>query len=448
MSNPPQEMPEGVEAPPPGTRIMAVVRWLLVALMAGAVVWTVGTSAGLFHGHQAVARRYFCPMHPQIVRDQPGECPICHMTLAPLDDEHSPKGRQMPPGADSVPGLATIDLTPERLQLAGVRTAAVARKPLGGAIKAIGTVTPSERSLAVVSPRFAGWVETLPVTETGRSVRKGQVLATIYSPDVLAAEQELLNAHRFGQSASAANPMPMAVDLEPAARRRLELLGLTKTDIDAVATKGVAPRTVPLRAPRDGQITARRVTQGAYVEPGAPLFEIADLTTVWVVVQVYAADAGRVQEGASAQVTVTGVEGGPRAARVAFIQPTVDATTRTVEVRLELDNPDLRLKPGMYADVSIEGPSTPMLVVPAEAVIDTGVARYVFLARAAGHFEPRLVTVGLRVGDDLAITSGLTEGDQVVTSGSFLLDSESRLQGTVDQAASSTAPMPPMPGMP
>ncbi len=427
-------MPEGHEAPPPGVRVMALVRWLLVALMAGAALWSVGSSVGWFgagadeHAHQA---KYYCPMHPQIVSDHPGECPICHMTLEPMP-EHL--GADTAPQTSDVPGLATITLTPERVQLTGMRTAQVQRQALGGDLHTIGTVAANEKGLAVVSPRFEGWIERLAVGETGKHVTKGQLLATVYSPEVLAAQQELLNARRWSAPGTGSAAAP--IEIEQAARRRLELLGMTAADIDAMVASGTASRTVPLRAPRAGHVISKNAIQGAHVEPGAPLFEIADLSTVWVLTEVYEQDAARIRIGQEATISLSAYSGEIWKGLVTFVQPTVDAMTRTLQVRIELPNRDLRLKPGMYGDVTLAAPPTDTLTVPGEAIVDTGGVQYVFVAKPGGEFEPRRVRVGLRSGASAEVLEGLREGELIVTTGNFLLDSESRLRATAPSGTS------------
>ncbi len=427
-------MPEGHEAPPPGVRTMAIIRWLLVALMAGAALWSVGSSVGWFasgaseHAHHG---KYYCPMHPQIVSDTPGECPICHMTLEPMP-EHM--GAENSPRPSDVPGMATITLTPERVQLTGMRTAEVQRKPLGGDLHALGTVAANEKALAVVSPRFEGWVETLAVSETGKQVSKGQLLATVYSPEVLAAQQELLNARRWS-SAGATPGAGAPADLESAARRRLELLGMTAADIDALLASGTASRTMALRAPRAGSVISKSAVQGAHVEPGAPLFEIADLSTVWVLADVYEQDAAHIRIGQEATITFGSYGGESWKGQVSFVQPTVDPMTRTLELRVELSNRDLRLKPGMYGEVTLAAAAAETLAIPAEALVDTGAVQYVFVARPGGEFEPRRVRVGVRSGADVEVLQGLHEGERIVTTGNFLLDSESRLRATAPSGA-------------
>jgi Cu(I)/Ag(I) efflux system membrane fusion protein len=417
---------------------MAVVRWALVAAMGLAATLSIAEAAGAARkgaggaaGTKA-ARLYRCPMHPAIVQDHPGECPICGMTLV-LDAAGAGDAPKAPADASArpVPGLVDVTLAPERVQLIGMRTAKVERAPLGGAVRAVGVLAASERGLAQISVRFSGWVQKLEVPETGARVARGQVLATIYSPDVVAAEQELLTARGWTDKGAEAPD-----GLAAAARRRLELLGVAAPEIDALVARGKVGDAVPIRSPVAGTVIARNVVAGAAVSPGAPLFEIADLSRVWALVDVFERDASRLRVGQKATLELAAYPGERFAGRVQFLSPTVNPQTRTLRVRLEFANRagpgGLKLRPGMYGDVSLELPSRAGLVVPSEALVDTGERQYVFLARAGGRFEPRLVRVGARAGDRVEIADGLAEGDTVVTTGNFLLDSESRLRAGVE----------------
>jgi Cu(I)/Ag(I) efflux system membrane fusion protein len=428
------------ERVPSGVRAMSVVRWGLVVAMA--------VIAGLSIAHAAGARRptpaseqharlYRCPMHPAIVQDHPGECPICGMTLV-LDPEPGPAsgGGGGDHGASNVPGLAAIDLPPERVQLIGMRTAKVERAPLAETLRTVGVLAPTDRGLAQISVRFPGWVQKLEVPDTGRRVARGEVLATIYSPDVLAAEQEYLTARGWEAGAGAHGPAAETGDLAAAARRRLELLGIAGAEIDALAARGKVGDAVPIRSPVAGYVTARNVVAGAAVSPGTPLFEVADLSRVWLLAEVFEQDAARLRVGQKAALELAAFPGERFVGRVQLVYPTVNPQTRTLRVRLEFTNKTgpagPKLRPGMTGDVALELPKAAGLVVPSEAVVDTGERQYVFVARGGGRFEPRLVRVGARAGGRAQIATGLTEGETVVTTGNFLLDSESRLRAGIN----------------
>jgi Cu(I)/Ag(I) efflux system membrane fusion protein len=416
--------PEVRAAPPPGAKTMAVVRWVLVAVTALAAVVSVASYAGVLGGAPATTARqlYTCPMHPSIVQDHPGQCPICSMTLVPKVTRPAAPSHAVAP----VPGLAEVELTPERIQLVGMRTAPVRREALGGDLRTVGVVAPSERGLAQINTRFAGWVEKLFVSETGERVRRGQVLATIYSPDVLKAEQELLVARGWtGEGGFGEN-----------ARRRLELLGISRQEIDQVLREGKPTDAIAIRAPVEGYVVAKNAVAGVAVQPGTVLFEVADLSTVWVTADVFEVDVPRVTLGQPARLELAAYPGQAYTGKVKFIYPVLDPQSRTLHVRLEFknrfDREGPRLRPGMYGTVYLSLPATTGLIVPAEAVVDTGERRYLFVARPGGRFEPRQVQVGTRAGGKVVILSGVSEGETVVTTGNFLLDSESRLRAGVD----------------
>jgi RND family efflux transporter MFP subunit len=431
--------PSPVHAPPPGTRAMNVVRWVLFAGLLVLAVLSVGgylvsrrqgaTSAG---AHRTA--RYFCPMHPTYTSDRKGECPICGMTLEPI-----------PPGgiggasaaADGdVPGLTSVHLSPERVQLIGVRTAIVERRPSGGSLDLVGFVTPDEARLKRVQIRAAGWVQELFVSRTGETVTSGEPLLTLYSPELYQSEQEYLiearaEATRDSGVADPHRGMGHDADGAAAALTRLTLLGVPQEEITRLTRVPVAVPRLTLRSTVNGTVLERNVTQGQYVAADVPLFTIADLARVWVLADLYEMDFGRVRVGDRAVFTSDAVPGRERPGRIEFVYPTLSSETRTVKVRLALDNADGALKPGMYGRVRVAGRGGSALVVPGEAVVNTGEHQYVFLARPDGHFEPRMVWTGAQDGDRVQILKGLAAGDTVVASASFLIDSESRLKAAI-----------------
>jgi membrane fusion protein, copper/silver efflux system len=451
-------LPEGEEAPPPGVRTMAIVRWALVALMAALAIVSVLHYARVLPPQRetTAAVQYYCPMHPQVVQDQPGECPICGMTLVGrATGSHDHEGPRpdteataaAAPATSDVPGLVPIDLPPERVQLIGIRTAQVARGDLGSVVAAVGYVAPNEAAIVQVHTRFAGWIQDLKVARTGERVQKGDVLATIYSPTLLTTQQELLNARRFartgvGSTDASAADAHLQASLVEGARRRLELLGVGPDEIRAIERTGKPLTAVPLRAATSGYVTEKSAVQGSYVEPETTLFQIADLATVWVLAEVYESELARLQVGAPAVLTLGAYPGEVFRGTVDYLYPTLDAATRTLRVRLVFPNADLRLRPGMYGDVTLSLPPTSALVVPREAVVDTGDVSYVFVVRDRGRFIPRRVELGARAGDRVAVRSGVAEGDTVVTTANFLLDSESRLHAAIGGTAESGTASP------
>ncbi len=492
----PDAMPEGEEQAPPGTRTMAVVRWALVGLMALAAVaaWVDHAWTASARG-QAAGDQYICPMHPQIVTTYKGECPICGMDLVPAAAGEGaaapagagagaanytcpmhpafvttdPKARcpdcgmKLTPVPDAapaaaagppVPGLAPVELTADRVQLIGMRSEPASRERLASSIRSVGFVAANEASLVSVNTRFSGWVEQLNVGQTGQLVQKGEVLASLYSPEMLNAQQVFLNAikwteRRPGGSATAPG---IANDLERDARLRLELLGVAEQDVDAIAEAGVTQRTINVRSPVRGYVARKSVLKGLYVQSGTELFQLADLSTVWVLVDVYESEIPRVKVGQQATFELKAYPGKRFVGKVQFIYPALNTGSRTLQARVELRNPGLELRPGMFGDVTLDLGAAEAVVVPLEALIDTGDHRYVFVDRGGGRYEPRAVQAGWSGEGKVAILSGLAEGERVVTTANFLLDSESRLRAAVEgfgaapaghDAHAATPPAPP-----
>ena len=439
---------EGEEEAPPGVRLAAIVRWSIVIAMALVATASLLYYFGAFSpaGDSSSGKTvYYCPMHPSVVQDHPGECPICNMTLVPKE-----AGAQIHPSAETspastgVPGLVPVELTAERIQLLGMRTAVAKRELLNPEIRTVGFVTASEPGLVEVHTRFSGWVEQLLVSQTGAKVSSGQVLATIYSPELLAAQQELLNALRWSgeRGAGSQESHDLTAGLAEDARHRLELLGIAAQEIDGIVRTGKARRALPIRSPANGHVTRKDAVQGVFVQPGAKLFELADLSTVWVLAEVYEYEVGRVRLQQKARLQLASYASQGFEGKVEFINPTLDPDTRTLRVRLVFQNPDLKLRPGMYGDVVIKAEQTEGLVVPSESVVDTGEVQYAFVAREGGRFEPRKVRLGMRSGPDVEILDGLSEGETVVTTANFLIDSESRLRAAIEGLTAEGASAP------
>lgn len=433
-------VPPPAGQPPPGVRVMAVVRWVIVlvtALVAAGTIWHFAEVPGAGAEEGAVGQRYYCPMHPSVVQDHPGQCPICSMTLVPLPHQTTPVTASASPA-----GLAPIELTPERIQLIGMKTAIVRREALGGELRTLGIIEANERGLAQVNVRFSGWIQKLLVSATGDRVRRGQVLATVYSPDVLRAEQELLvaNGWRAGTPVGAGGTQSHDHDigaggLAADARRRLELLGIAAQEIDEVLASGKPTEAIAIRSPFDGYVVGKAALAGVAVQPGTVLFQVADLSTVWVTADVYEQDIARIHVGQKAQLELGAYPGETSAGKVQFVYPTLDPGSRALKVRLEFknrfDRSGPRLRPGMSGTVHLDLPPTTGLMVPVQAVVDTGDTRYLFVAKEGGHFEPRVVKLGARLGERVEVQSGVAEGETVVTTGNFLIDSESRLRAAL-----------------
>jgi Cu(I)/Ag(I) efflux system membrane fusion protein len=398
------------------------------------------------HGAPAAEKKtlYHCPMHPTMVADRPGDCPICGMRMVPIEEaaESPSPAPEEPPGGPAVEGLAAVSIPTRKQQLIGVRTEEVRTIPFVRKIRAVGRVTADETRLHHVHTKIEGWVEVLHVNATGVKVEKGQPLLAIYSPELVATQEEYLLALRARQAAGAETLPQLARtgdELVESAGRRLLLFDLRPAQIEELERTGRPSRTVTLHAPISGYVTQRNVTQGEKIGPDTTLLDIADLSRVWVIASVYEYELPFVRVGQAATVTLSYLPGRTFRGRSTLVYPTIEGTTRTAQVRLEFDNPDLALKPEMYAEVEIESRLGERLAVPDSAVLSSGTRNIVFVARGDGYFEPREVRLGLRLPDAVEILEGLSEGERVVASGTFFVDSESKLKAALKAAGASKA---------
>lgn len=385
---------------------------------------------------------YIDPMHPAYTSDKPGIAPDCGMALEPVyADEPAPAGtagghqgpetaRPAGPALSALPpGTFAIPL--ERQQLIGVRFATVEWNTFARAIRTVGKVSFDETRLAHVHSRVEGWIEQVLVDFTGDFVKKGEPMVTIYSPEMLASQEELLLAAR-ARDLMATSPLGDAAthgaSLFEAARQRLELWDLSADQIQHVLETGRPIRHIALHAPITGIVLERNAFPNQKVTPDSDLYTIADLSRVWIMADVFESDIAAIKLGAPAYLMFPGSGAPPTGAKVDYIQPQVDPMTRTLKVRLNAANPGLRLKPEMFVDVEFGIPAPKRLTVPAEAVLDTGDRQTVFVDLGNGYLEPRRVEIGEHLGDRLVVTNGVSAGERVVASGTFLVDSESQLR--------------------
>ncbi len=337
----------------------------------------------------------------------------------------------MDPGGDTsdVPFVAVTVPTIVR-QSIGVRSAPVSYATLEQEIRAVGTVGYDERRLTQVTLKTSGWVREVFVNSTGQPVRKGDPLLTFYSPDLLATQDEYLLAMKM-QAQLATSPLDdakaNAAALVASARERLRLWDVTDEQIATLEHRGQGSPVLMVYAPSSGMVLKREALPGKYVEPGTILYEIADLSTVWIHAEIYESEMAAVKVGLPVTVTFAAYPGRSFHGKVAYVYPTLNTEARTVRVRLELPNPKLTLKPGMYGNVVVRTDMGKTLVVPKEAVLDTGLRQLVFIDRGEGRYEPMAVKLGRQGRDRVEILEGLKEGDRVVTSANFLLDAESKL---------------------
>ena len=342
----------------------------------------------------------------------------------------------------SEPNLVPITLTPQRMQSIGVKTGTVEYKQVHDEIRTTGNVEVDETRLAEVQVRFAGWIQKVYVDATFQQVRKGQRLLTIYSPELVATENEYLLAKQnreFLAQSTVPGVASGATSLLSSATERLKQWGIPDREIEDLEQTGKVKRELEIDSPASGFITERNALPNMYVQPGTKMYSVADLSAVWVYAQVFQNDIGRVKVGDPAEITVDSYPGRTFPGRVSFIWPQLDQTTRTAKVRLEIPNPEMKLSLGMFVNARLDLPMGRQLVIPATGVYQSGTRQIAFVDRGGGYFEPREIEIGARAGDDFVVTKGLKGGEHIVTSANFLIDSESQLQA----AMGAFAPPPP-----
>ena len=462
-------------------------RWFTLSAVAllAAAAGVAGTLAVL-HGHLRPAESrattspaatssshkqlYTCGMHPQVVQDHPGTCPICHMKLTPMRNDGSnggggqgqkkivywwdpmlgPSSISDKPGKsamgmdlvpvyeDAAAGGPRVTIDPTVVQNMGVRTAEVTRGPLDVTVRTVGMLKVPEPGLHDVTLRVNGWVEKLYADTDGMHLGAGDRLFDLYSPDLQVAAEELISAVRSLRTIEPAAGDAVKKDaqsLVESAKRKLRLWDVAEQDVDAIAAAERPPRTVTFRSPATGHVVEKMVVQGSAVQSGMKLMRIEDHSKLWLDAEVYQGQFPLVSVGQPVEATVEGAPGKTFKGQVSFIYPHVDHMTRTQTVRATLDNSDLQLRPGMYATAKIiTRPVADALLVPREAVLDTGTKQIAFVAEGDGHFDPRKVRTGLAGdGGKVQILEGLAPGEAVVTSGQFLMDVESRTTEAIEK---------------
>jgi len=420
-----------------------ILGFILALTLAGAGYWVVTTKPfGLGQtGKSQAVQKYHCPMHPTYVSDKPGDCPICGMKLVPIEpaggrptaDQQSTDHTGHEEASSSVPGYSPVNLTTERQQLMGITVAPAEELPLEQSIRTFGRVTYDETRLNHIHTKFEGYIEKLYLNYVGQFVKKGQPVFTIYSPELYATQREYLLALRSReQFGDLTNPRSgPKIDLVEAARQRLSLWDIGDEEIRRLEKTREPLRALTIHSHVTGFVIAKTAVEGLRVMPGDTLYDIVDFSTVWVMADVYEVNLPFVRIGQPAEILLPYQPGKKFSGRVTYINPTLDEKTRTVKARIEIANPQATLKPEMYGDVLIHGSRGFGVAVPDDAVISTGERNIVFVAKENGLFEPREVTVGVKVRDLYEIKSGVSAGEQVVTGANFLLDSESKLKATL-----------------
>lgn len=364
----------------------------------------------------AEEQQYTCPMHPHYISVEPGDCPICGMALVPLNAP-SEGGDALSGDGKGESGRALVALSPETIQRMGVRTERAATALFGAVVRSFGNITENIRLQQDVSSRVDGWVESLAVEARGDAVTQGDKIFSFYSPALVAAQKDLISALATGSTGR--------VD---AASARLLSLGMQKKAVSRVKKTRRAFQNVPVYAEKDGVVSDIHIREGSYIKPGMKLIQLQNYASVWVDVSVAEQDIPYISAQTQARVSLPALGIDNLRAKVDYIYPTIDRTTRTGRVRLVLDNADGRLKPGAYANVDFETSVQKRLSVPSEAILKSGEGDYVVLRLDEGRFQPKKVQSGLRYKGRTEILSGLNEEEEVVVSGQFLIDSESALR--------------------
>lgn len=397
-----EEIPQSVPPPIAPTSTSRKRRWL--AAVMSLFVIAVGIAFYLY------------------IQNKPKPVPsLSSVNLTPATNEST--RTQMPETA--------FKISPEKQQLIGVQYGLVEKESLSKSLRAVGRAAFDETKIVRINPKIEGWIEDVYVDFTGKLMKKGQPLLTIYSPDLVQTQEEYLLALKSRRQLSE-SPFGEAVNfsesLVQSARRRLELWDVTEAQIEELEKRGTPSRTMTLYAPESGFVMTRNAFPKQRVMPDTELYQLADLSNIWIVADIYEFEAADIKLGQPATVTLSSYPGRTFSGKITYIYPQVDNTTRTLKVRVELANKDFLLKPNMYADVTLNIGYGNRLVVPQEAVMDSGSEQLVYVSLGDGYFEPRKIQVGAKVDNKYVVISGLKAGERVVTSGNFLVDSESKLQ--------------------
>ena len=449
----------------------AIAVILSLAAGTGFGLWLGGAGGASMHAPHEQADLYRCPMHPAVVSDKPGSCPVCGMDLvadqpaagsasgeravaywrAPMDPSYtSHEPGKSPMGMDLVPvyedelqaeGTVTID--PATVQNIGVRTALVERRALHRTVRTVGRVAYDETRMTDVNTKIAGWVEQLFVDYTGQMVEKGEPLLQIFSPELVAAQEEFLTAVDYGErlrSGAGGEALTGARDLLSASLQRLRYWDISDRQIEDLRQTGEARRTMTVHSPQEGTVVHKAVFDGQHIAPGQHLYRIAELSRVWVYADIYEYELPWVRQGQEAEVELSYLPGRTFTGKVTYVYPFLEAETRTVKVRMTFANPNLELKPEMYANVTIQSPlpEANVVAVPVQAVIHSGPRRVAVVSLGEGRFQPREIRVGVEAGGFYEVLEGLREGERIVTSSQFLIDSESNLKAAVSSMREGT----------
>ena len=415
---------------------------IFVSLSVGFGVAKFNVISGFFNsnGHQKEAEVYLCPMHPTYISDRPGDCPICAMRLVKKEKkEKSTKvvHRQMKEDSNDDSGTSNLlDIDPTKQQYIGIKTVKTKKKSVSKEIKVLGTVVPDETKITHVHTKFSGFIEEVFADYEGKLVKKGQPLFTVYSPELVSTQEEYLLALEAQDTLKESKFDEINKSKESllgAAKRRLELWDISPEQIEVLEQNKKVTKEITFYSPADGFITQRNAFEGHQITPKEMIYDIADLSNVWIFLEVFEVDLPLVTLGQTVTINFPYENIKALNGKITYIYPSVDPMTRNTKVRVEANNPGFKLKPDMYVDATILSNIGSYIVIPTQAAIDSGEKQIVFVKTGSGSFEPRAVKLGPEINDERVIYSGLEENENVVVSGNFLLDSESNLQTALDQ---------------
>ncbi|MCI0415029.1 efflux RND transporter periplasmic adaptor subunit [bacterium] len=434
-------------------RTIIIIVLVIAGLFAGGFLFFTNEKDGPSKNTAEAKEVYYCPMHKEYISDNPGNCPICSMKLVKKegsDQEAMKKMQEQSSGSQtsqmsmdqmqtaSAPtgDTGSVFIPPQRQQVLGVRSVPAETKSLSREIRTVGKIAYDETRITHIHTKFNGWVENVFVDFVGQPVKRGQPLFTIYSPELLSTQQEYLLALRsekqLGNSSFdwiAKSPS----SLTESAKARLRLWGVSEGQIDEIAKTGKTTRALTIYSPVSGVVTQRAAYHhGMYVTPELELYTIVDLSTVWLLADIYEKDLPFIKMGQSVRVQFPYAEQPPMNVKVDFFYPYLDPNTRTGQVRIQLRNPNSQFKPDQFVNVVLQTPEKTVLVVPNDAVLNTGDKQYVFVELGSGYFDPRQVQIGIQTKEGTEIATGVKEGERVVTAANFLLDSEARLRGVLE----------------
>ena len=410
---------------------------LVLLVLAAGAGWYTWQHKGHDHAAEGKAAQgkqlYTCSMHPFIIKDKPGTCPICGMELIKKIDNTPVAGSsQTPEQKQQADMLGHVSLSPTQRVMANVATVVAGKTSLNKEINAVGIVQYDQSRQAKVTAWIAGRIDKLHVNSVGAYINKDKPVAEVYSPDLVATQQEYLLAVKSREQLKNSTISSISQNgegLVASSKQRLMLFGVKESQIAELEKTGKPNIRLPIYTPISGVVIEKMVQQGQYVNVGEVLFNVADLSTVWVEVEVYENEFPNIHLGQQVEIRSQSFPGKPFTGKISYIYPFLDPKTRTVKARVEMPNPGMKLKPDMFVNAIIKVPLGSAIIVPVTAVMDTGKRQVVWVESTPGMFEPRDVQVGQRTDDKIQIMSGINPGDKVAVSGGYLIDSESQLKG-------------------